>query len=89
MKGIIKIQNLKCGGCASTITKKIEKINGIDSVSVEVESSTLFFEYKEDIQFETVVKVLSDIGYPVVGSENTITSKAKSYVSCAIGKIQK
>ena len=80
MKGIIEIQNQKCGGCASTITKKIEKTEGVDTVSVDVESSTLFFEYKEDTQFQTVVKVLSDIGYPIVGSENTITSKAKSYL---------
>ena len=89
MKGNIEIQNLKCGGCASTITKKIEKIAGVDTVSVEVESSTLLFVYKEEIQLQRVVKVLSDIGYPVVGAENTMTSKAKSYVSCAIGKIQK
>lgn len=89
MKGDIEIQNLKCGGCATTIKNKIDKTEGIESVSVDVETSTLSFEYTNEIQYKNVVKVLSDIGYPVVGAENNLTSKAKSFVSCAVGKMQK
>ena len=88
MEANIEIQNLKCGGCASSITKKIMKIEGISSVSVDVNVSTLSFEYLEDIQLQMVIKVLSEIGYPIAGEKNTISRKAKSYVSCAIGKIK-
>jgi copper chaperone CopZ len=40
----IKIQNLKCGGCAHTITKAIQNIEGVSEVNVDVELSTVSFQ---------------------------------------------
>ena len=39
MKTTIKIQNLKCGGCANSITKKLSKISSISNVKVNVEET--------------------------------------------------
>lgn len=87
MKGEIQVQNLKCMGCAGTIQKKVNAIEGIEAVAVDVESATVAFEYQADAQLSQIKEVLLKIGYPSVDEENTTSSKVKSYVSCAIGKI--
>lgn len=86
MKADIIVQNLKCGGCASTITKGMSSIEGVSSVTVDVESSTISFDSKSD-NLETAYTKLAQMGYPVVGDANSIGQKAKSFVSCAIGRV--
>lgn len=88
MKANIIVQNLKCGGCASTITKGMSSIEGISNVTVEVESSTISFDSISD-NLETAYTKLAQLGYPVVGDANSIGQKAKSFVSCAIGRVSK
>ncbi|PIE50150.1 MAG: heavy metal transporter [Flavobacteriales bacterium] len=83
----IIIDNLKCGGCASTITKKIAEIEGVSDVSVSVENAEVSFTTSEDEIIEKVKQKLADLGYPESGTNNTIKHKAKSLVSCAVGKI--
>ncbi len=87
MKTTIPIQNLKCGGCANTITKGISAIDAIKNVSVNVDDNTVTFSYETEEQVNEVKIKLKSLGYPVDGETNTLGDKAKSYVSCAIGKI--
>jgi copper chaperone len=87
MKTIVHIQNLKCGGCASTITKKLNALDDVSDVVVGVEDNSVTFEYSEEHTLDVVKKTLSEIGYPEDGDVNNLTTKAKSYVSCAFGKI--
>lgn len=87
MKTIVHIQNLKCGGCMNTITKKLNSLDDVSEVVVEVEDNSVTFEYSEVHTLDVVKKALADIGYPEDGEANSLTAKAKSYVSCAFGKI--
>jgi copper chaperone CopZ len=87
METTIQIQNLKCGGCANTITKNIVVLEGITNVSVNVEESTVIFNYETEAQLVEVKEKLKTLGYPEDGATNSLGSKAKSYVSCAIGKM--
>lgn len=87
MKTIVHIQNLKCGGCANTITKKLNALGDVSEVFVEIEDNSVTFEYSEEHTLDVVKKALADIGYPEDGEANNLASKAKSYVSCAFGKI--
>ncbi|WP_276978950.1 heavy metal-associated domain-containing protein [Flavobacterium filum] len=87
MKATLKIQNVKCNGCANTIINKITKINEVSSVFVSVEDNTLSFDYKNEEQIDQVKSTLKKLGYPEAGEENSIGEKAKSYLSCAIGKL--
>ncbi|MCD8529612.1 MAG: heavy-metal-associated domain-containing protein [Flavobacterium sp.] len=86
METTIHIQNLKCGGCANTITKGISSIEAIQNVSVNVDESTVTFSYETEDQVNEVKSKLKSLGYPEDGEANTLGDKAKSYVSCAIGK---
>ena len=87
METKIQIQNLKCGGCANTITKNIAIMEAVTNVSVNVEESTVTFNYETEAQLVEVKEKLKTLGYPEDGATNSLGSKAKSYVSCAIGKM--
>ena len=87
MKTTIHIQNLKCGGCANTITKGISAIETVNNVAVNVEDSSVTFDYASDEKLIEVKEKLKSLGYPEDGEANSLTAKAKSYVSCAIGKM--
>ena len=87
MQATIHIQNLKCGGCANTITKGISSIETINNVAVNVEDGSVTFDYASDEKLIEVKEKLKSLGYPEDGEANSLTAKAKSYVSCAIGKM--
>ena len=84
----ISIQNLKCGGCANTIKTRLEKIEGLSNLTINVENSELRFSLERVSIKLKVLEVLKNLGYPEVGSSNSIVNKASSYVSCAIGKMK-
>lgn len=86
---IVKIQNLKCHGCANTIVIQLSKLNGITDVTVDNETDEVSFNYNSDTEFETAKKKLSDLGYPMDGEVNSLPKKAKSFVSCAVGRMTK
>lgn len=88
MKASLIVQNLKCGGCAKTIIDKVSELEHISNVQVDVEYSTVSFEYSELEDAIIVKNKLQKIGYPSVDMENTTMSKLKSYVSCATGKMR-
>ena len=87
METTIYIQNLKCGGCSNTITKNVSAIQNISNVTVNVEESSVTFHYETETNLAEVKNKLQSLGYPEDGEANSLGSKAKSYVSCAIGKL--
>lgn len=86
MKAKIEIENLKCGGCAATIKKGLLSLDSISDVEVDVEKSIVSVT-SENQNLEIVKEKLSKLGYPEVSDKNTIVHKAKSFVSCAVGRI--
>jgi copper chaperone len=82
----IKIENLKCGGCAATIKKGLLALNSVSEVIVDVEKS-LVSVVSADENGMIIKEKLSKLGYPETGTKNTILHKASSFVSCAVGRI--
>ena len=87
MNTVFEIQNLKCEGCENTIVSNLLRVNGISKIHINLVNSEVAIESQNNEVFEKVRKKLSEIGYPVVGEKNTIITKATSYVSCALGKL--
>ncbi len=83
----VEVLNLKCNGCANTITKGLLSIEGIENVSIDVATSKVSFVSTEEEALKSVKEKLSTMGYPEVGGDNTIIHKAKSFVSCATGRM--
>jgi copper chaperone len=88
MTTTIHIENLKCGGCAATIKKGILGINSVEEVDVNVETSEVKVAHGKDV-IATIKEKLSKLGYPETGDKNTVLHKAKSFVSCAVGRLEK
>ncbi len=61
----LKVQNVKCGGCASAIQTGLKDMAGIDSVEVEVASGTVTLEGSSLPADEAVAAKLAELGYPV------------------------
>jgi copper chaperone CopZ len=87
MKTSILVQNLKCGGCAHTITTKLSEIENISDINIDVEESKVSFAYTNEADAFAVKDKLKTLGYPSIDDTNNIVSKAKSFVSCATGKL--
>ncbi|AWH73214.1 heavy metal transporter [Dokdonia sp. Dokd-P16] len=88
MKTSIIVQNLKCGGCAKTITSKISELDYISNVQVNTETATVSFTTQGTEDALSVKEKLKSLGYPSIEDENGMLSKAKSFVSCATGKMK-
>lgn len=82
----IIVDNLHCGGCASNIQKKLSEISGVEKVDVDLQSVTVSILLNADVQRAVFLEKLAGMGYPEQGTGNTI-QKMKSYVSCAVGKM--
>ncbi|WP_299124231.1 heavy-metal-associated domain-containing protein [uncultured Winogradskyella sp.] len=89
MRITVHIQNLKCSGCEKTIVNRLSNVKNISDVEVNSKDCTVAFDYHTNNDFEAAKHLLSRIGYPIVGKENKLTTKAQSYLSCAIGRIKK
>ena len=83
----IAVENVKCSGCANSINKRITAIKGVNKVIVNADAGvvTVDYEHQESI-WEEVKSTLLGMGYAEQGIGNFI-DKAKSYVSCAVGKM--
>ncbi len=87
MKHVIEIQNLKCQGCAKTIENNLNTIEGLVLIEVDVEKSSVILQINTENSLPLIKNKLREIGYPPVGMKNTVITKAKSFVSCATGKM--
>ena len=81
----IFVENIKCAGCMTSIKHALLKIKGIAKVEIdqgEEKISLMGNKY----ELSEVLASLNSMGYPQKG-DNSIFKQAKSYVSCAIGKM--
>ena len=89
MNTSITVQNLKCGGCANTITTKLAELENISEIKIDIDNSVVAFNHKNQDEAIAVKDRLKTLGYPLVDDDNNLVSKAKSFVSCATGKLSK
>ena len=90
MKRTFQVLNVKCGGCASTLRKTLEDKFGEVKVELRKEPREITLEIEDD-QIPELAAMLKKVGYPLATEEMGFveagTAKAKSFVSCAIGKM--
>jgi copper chaperone len=81
-----KVDNLKCSGCATTVTNTLSDITGVKSVHVDPAAGTVEAVIHDGVSRDLIAKKLASLGYPEEGKGNILHS-AKSYVSCMIGRV--
>lgn len=88
MRKSIVVQNLRCGGCARTITTKLSEIQNVSDIKVDVNTATISFLVQNSEEGLEVKQKLKALGYPEVNNTNGVLLKVKSFMSCASGKIK-
>lgn len=90
MKQTFEILNVKCGGCANTLKKSLAEDFGEVEVSLEFDPRRITLEI-DDSKTPKLNQKLRALGYPLASDGlnkiEKFTMGAKSFVSCAIGKI--
>jgi len=90
MKKTFEVENVKCGGCANTLKNKLQSAFGDIDVDLDVMPRKITLDV-EDTQIEDLKTQLRSLGYPLTTDElstfQNVGAKAKSFVSCAIGKM--
>lgn len=85
----ILVANLKCSGCANTITKKISEIAGVKKVLVNPDEDSVTVDYEDTTPRTEITTKLHSLGYPEATEENGLLLQLKSYASCMVGRINK
>ena len=62
MKTTLLIQNLKCGGCETTIKNKLSRLHGVKNVVIKNEEASVTFDHEDNTDIELVQRVLSKLG---------------------------
>ncbi len=87
-----EIENLKCGGCLNTISKAIQEFTETTGTVVDMENSMVSFNHPVEFDVDAVKVKLAGLGYPESGRAEGFSKMigvARSYVSCAVGKMTK
>ncbi len=85
----LSVENIKCGGCANTITTKLNALDEINSCTVDIENGVISIDGDESHKTQ-ITELLLKLGYPETGTAEGLKAakaKAKSFVSCAVGRI--
>lgn len=56
------IEKMMCGGCVSNVTQKLEALDGITHIKVDLESASAEVDGSMDAQL--IVDTLAEAGYP-------------------------
>ena len=86
----LSVENIKCGGCANTITTRLNALDAVNDSQVDIENGVVTITGDESSKAE-VTQLLLKLGYPEKGTAEGLkaaTAKAKSFVSCAVGRIK-
>ncbi|MFN3786605.1 MAG: heavy-metal-associated domain-containing protein [Thiothrix sp.] len=89
MQTRIEVENIRCGGCANTIRKKLMENEQIQAVDVDIEQRCITVTSDSDVR-AAALQTLFDLGYPERGSVEGLVSlkeKARSVISCALGRL--
>lgn len=81
----IFVENIKCGGCIKSIKEALQKIAGVDTVMVDKDKEGVLVT-GTDFSRGIIIDKLGELGYPEKGN-NSLLKKARSFVSCAVGKM--
>jgi copper chaperone CopZ len=87
-----EVLNVKCGGCSSTLKKELSA-KGFKNIEVDLtcEPRKVTLDVTNEASETLLRSTLHKLGYPLadenIGTIEGAGLKAKSFVSCAVGKL--
>ena len=65
MKKTLKIEGMMCQHCVAHVTKALQGVEGVTSVSVELKKKTAVVEFNETVTEERLIAAVTEAGYEV------------------------
>ncbi len=65
MKKILSIEGMTCGHCVMSVTRALNKIEGVTSVNVDLAGKKADMDAAENVSEDTLKTAVSDAGYTV------------------------
>lgn len=87
----VEVKNVRCEGCANTIKNSLTK-EGFENIMVDLscEPRKVTVSAKNEVHVAQLRAILRKLGYPFYDEEIQFSEsaklKAKSFVSCSVGK---
>lgn len=77
--------DITCGGCANTIRKAVGSLNGVDSVSVDIDAKTVVARHAAALGETDLLAALNRAGFPatVQPTQETTSSGGSKNSSCS------
>ena len=61
----LKIPNMKCMGCSTTIENHLNKVGGVTEINTDLQNKTVEVSYSGDLSTKKlIINTLKRIGYP-------------------------
>ena len=76
----LKVANIKCNGCATTIKNELLKINGIVDAIIDIDNDAVTVQY-ENVDRQIIIDKLHSLGYPEATEDNGLLLQLKSTVT--------
>lgn len=66
-KTVLNVEGMSCSHCENAIKKAVSALNGVDSVSVDLNAKTVTVEYNAaNITLDAIKEVIEEQGYDVI-----------------------
>ena len=70
MEKRIKLEGMKCSGCANRVNTILKSIKGIKKVNVNLDEKYADIVYKKDIDNDTLISAITSLGFKVIEIED-------------------
>ncbi len=70
MRITVHLQSLEQCGCYRSIINSLSEVKNINDVEINEDKNTITFKYNTNHDFEAAKRLLSRIGYPIIGIES-------------------
>jgi len=71
----IAVENIRCSGCANTITKKLTSIEGVNKVDIAIDDQIVTIETEDESIRQSCIEAHLAMGYPEKGSVEGVQAK--------------
>ena len=66
MGSVLKVKGMSCNHCVMSVTKALDKLDGIKNVKVDLQKGEVSFDNTKVIGSEKIEKAITDAGFEVV-----------------------
>ena len=77
LRASIPVKGMHCQSCVSMIKKSVRKIDGVDNVTVNLDSGKVGIEYSTTQSLSEAVKAITRMGYKAVDPDSVPQTESK------------